>query len=187
MTRTTNTAPASVRLARWYLAAVGALLLGVSLVTVASHVALAAQGVTLVFSQEQMDDVAGAIEPAPADGAGPGAAPDPVPAEEAVGGVQYVDVAAIGLTMLGGALAAAGALMLLRRSRWSVALGLAAVAVTAAVGLLPAWIGIWAMNFYAEVDLGQAIPFLVVSGVLVALSLACAVAIWRHRVLLGPA
>ena len=77
--------------------------------------------------------------------------------------------------------------MLTRRSRWSVPLGLAAVAVTAAVGLIPASIGVWAADFYAMVDLGQVLPLLLVSGLLVAASVAAAIAIWRHRAVLGSA
>lgn len=183
MTRTHDSIPTSVRLARWYLAAVAVLLLGVTAVTIASHAALALGGITLVFSQAEMDEMGPRIGPAPEQGE-PGA-PEPIPAEEATGGVQYVDVTSIALTLVGGAVAAAGALMLSRRSPWSVPLGLAAVVVTAIVGLVPASIGIWAADYYAMVDLAQVIPFLVVSALLVAMSLAAAVAIWRHRELVA--
>jgi hypothetical protein len=188
MTQTTGPSPTSVRLTRWYLAAAAALLLGIVVVTVAGHASLAAQDVTLVFSQAEMDEVGALIGPAPEEGAGdPGASPTPIPPEETVGGTQYVDLTSLGLTLLGGIVAAAGAWMLTRRSSWSVPLGLAAVAVTAAVGLIPAAIGVWAADFYAMVDLGQVLPFLLVSGLLVAGSVAAGVAIWRHRAVLGPA
>jgi hypothetical protein len=186
MTGTHDTIPTSVRLARWYLAAVAALLLGVTAVTIASHVALAAGGTTLVFSQDEMQRAEAPIGPAPEEGDGRGAAPEPIPADEATGSVQYVDVIGIALTFLGGGVVAAGALMLARRSRWSVPLGLAAVGVTALVGLVPASVGIWAADYY-RVDLAQVLPFLLVSALLVALSLAAAVAIWRHRVVVGAA
>lgn len=175
-----------MRLARWYLAAVAVLLLGLTAVTIASHVALAAGGTTLVFSQAEMQGVEGPIGPAPEQGDGQGAAEEPIPAEEATGSVQYVDAIGIALTFLGGVVAAAGALMLSRRSRWSVPLGLAAVGVTAIVGLFPASIGIWAADYY-RVDLAQVLPFLVVSALLMAISLAAALAIWRHRAAVGAA
>ncbi len=189
MTSTTDAIPTSVRLARWYLAGIAALLLGIVIVTVASHASLAAQGITLVFSQAEMDEGDAPIGPAPEEGPAsePDASPSPLPPEETVGGTQYVDLTSLGLTLLGGIVAATGARMLTRRSRWSVPLGLAAVAVTAAVGLIPASIGVWAADFYEMVDLGQVLPFLLISGLLVAASAAAAIAIWRHRALLGQA
>jgi hypothetical protein len=188
MTQTTGSIPTSVRMTRWYLVAVAALLLGMVTVTVVNYVSLAAQGITLVYTQAEMDEVGAPIGPAPEEGAGdPGASPSPIPPEEAVGGIQYVDLTGLGLTLLGGLVAAAGAWMLTRRSRWSVPLGLAAVAVTAAVGLIPASIGVWAAGYYAMGDLAQVLPFLVFSGLLVAGSVTAAIAIWRHRALLGPA
>jgi hypothetical protein len=188
MTQTTGPLPTSVRLTRWYLAAVAALLLGIVTVTVANYASLATQGITLVYSQAEMDEDDAPIGPAPEEGAGdPGASPSPMPPEETVGGMQYVDLIGLGLALLGGLVAAAGAWMLTRRSRWSVPFGLAAVAVTAAVGLIPVSIGVWAADYYAMGDLGQVLPFLLVSGLLVAGSVAAAVAIWRHRAMLGPA
>ena len=186
MTRTHASIPTSVRVARWYLVAVAVLLLGMTAVTIANHAALALGGTSLVFSQAEMDDAEAPIGPAPEQGDEPGTAPEPIPPEEATGGVQYVDITSIALTLLGGVVAAAGAVMLSRRSRWSVPLGLAAVIVTGIVGLFPASIGVWAADYYM-VDLAQVLPFLVVSAFMVAISLAAAVAIWRNRTALGAA
>lgn len=173
------------RFAQAYLGIVGLLLLAIGGVTIASHLGGALGGITLVFSQEAMDGD-GAPGPAPTEGDGTSATPPPIPANEAVGGVQFVDIPSIVLTLAGGAIAAAGALLLDRRSRWSVPLGLAGSAVAAVVGLFPALIGIWAADFYGMSSPGEVLPFLLASVAFVAAAGACAVSVWRRRHELGP-
>jgi len=166
-----ETAPAGLRIARWYLAAVAALLLGIGSVTVIGHVAQAMAGVTLVFSQDEMQEES----------------PQVVLADETTGGLQFVDLPSLAVTLVAGALAAAGAVALFRRTRWALPLGLAASAVAAGIGLIPAAIGLWAANYYALVDLVAVTPFLALSAVLVAAALFCGIAVWRFRQALTPA
>ena len=168
----TNTvaAPAGLRLARWYLAAVAALLLGIAALTIASYVAAALTGTTLVFSQEEMD-----AEPALV-----------IPADEATGATQFVDLPSLALTTAAGAVAALGAGALFRRGRLALPLGIAAAVVTAGVGLLPAILGLWAVNYYALVDLASASPLLIISAALVLASVLSGLAVWRSRRVLSP-
>jgi len=162
--------------------AVAVLLLAIAAMTTFGHATAAMGGSTLVFDQRDMGDAGG---PAPAAGDD---APEPPPLspDATTGGSQYVDLPGLAMTMAGGAVAAAGALFLHRRSRWSVPLGLAAMAVTAAVGLFPAALGVWAANFYGNGIDASVIPYLAVSGILSGAAILGAVAIWRHRRLLSP-
>ena len=187
----TEAAPAGLRIARWYLAAAAALLLGMAAITILTHVGQALSGTTLVFSQEDMSE-GGAVGPAPAEGDVVGPAPaegDEAPASPAgpTGSTQFVDLPSLALTIGAGTIAAAGAIALFRRSRWAVPLGLAATAVAVGVGLIPASIGLWALDYYALGDLGQVAPFLVISAALVTAALLCAVAVWRARPTPAPA
>jgi len=175
MNTNTRSVPAGLRIARWYLAVVAALLLGVATVTIVGHLSQGAAGTTLVFSQDAMGDE-GAIGPAPAIGEEPVA-----PVGETTGSTQYVDLPSLFLTIAGGAIAAFGAIALLRRSRWAVPFGLAASAVAAGVGLIPAAIGLWAMHYSAMVDFGQTAPFFVMSAGLVVAAVLCGLAVWRSR------
>lgn len=173
-----------LRVARWYLAAVAVLLLGITVTTIVSHAAQAAQGITLVFSQEEMrGGGGGGIGPAPTEGDATGPS---LPPEATTGGMQYVDVPSLGLTLAGGVMAAAAAIALFRRSRWAVPLGLAGAGVAAGVGLIPASIGLWAAEYYGTAS-GEVAPFLVVSAGLVLLALLCALAIWQGRAALRRA
>jgi len=172
-------AGAGLRFARAYLAVVGLLLLVIGTVTIVGHVARGLDGITLVFSQEAVEEVGG-IGPAPTEGEDP-SSPPPVPADETVGGVQFVDLPSLALTLAGGGIATAGALVLGRRTPWSVPLGLAGAAVAVVVGLFPAALGIWAANFYGGSSVGQLLPYLLVSAVFVAAAIACAIAVWRRR------
>lgn len=175
-------APAGLRIARWYLAAVAALLLGIGAVTIVGHVAQAAAGTALVFSQEEMR-VEGAIGPAPTAGE----APPAVPEAQASGSTQFVDLPSLALTLAAGAVAAAGAGALFRRTRFALPLGIAASAVAAGAGLIPAAIGLWAVDYYALVDLASVMPLLVMSAVLVTAAALTALAVWRSRRILAPA
>jgi hypothetical protein len=175
MTGYATDAGAGLRFARVYLAVVGLLLLVIGTVTIVGYVARGPDGSTLVFSREA----------APTEGEDP-SSPPPVPADEAVGGgAQFVDLPSLALTLAGGGIATAGALLLGRRTPWSVPLGLAGAAVAAAVGLFPAALGIWAANFYGGSSGGQLLPYLLVSllvsAVFVAAAIACAIAVWRRR------
>jgi len=166
MTNSRTAAPAGLNVARWYLAAVAVIVLGIAAVTILSHVGAAMSGTTLVFSQEGMRT---------------GGAIGPIPGGEATGSMQYVDVTSLVLTVAVGAALAAGAIALFRRSRWFMPLGLLASAVAAGIGLVPAAIGLWAMDFYALVDLAAVAPLLVISALLVFAAMLCALAIWRAR------
>jgi hypothetical protein len=183
MTGHATDAGAGLRFARVYLAVVGLLLLVIGTVTILGHVARGLEGITLVFSQEAVDEVGG-MGPAPTEGADR-SSPPPVPADETVGGVQFVDLPSLALTLAGGGIATAGALVLGRRTPWSVPLGLAGAAVAVVVGFFPAALGIWAANFYAGSSDGQLLSYLLVSllvsAVLVAAAIACAIAVWRRR------
>jgi hypothetical protein len=181
MANRTDSTPISIRLVIWYLAAVGLLLLAIGLATIVSHAMLAAGGTTLVYSQEAMGDGDG-IGPAPMAGED---AP-PVPADQATGGMQYVDLPALALVIAGGAIAAAGAIALVRRGQWAVPLGLAGAAVAAVVGSIPAAIGIWAADLYA-IGIDGAMWFLVVSAALVLVAVLAGVSVWRHRGALAAA
>jgi hypothetical protein len=165
-------------------AAVATLLLGITVVTVAGHAAQAMAGTVLVFSQDDMRNAEGVPGPAPMQG-DPGATP--LPAEGTVGATQFVDIGSIALTLAGGLIAGAGAIMLARRSRWSVPLGLAGMAVVAIVGAFPALLGIWAASFYGMTSAGQLVPYLAVSAVPVGAAIAGMAMIWRQRAAIGPA
>jgi hypothetical protein len=187
---TNHVDPTSVgfRLARWYLAAVAILLLGIAASTIVTYASQALTGTDLVFRQEDMVGDGG-IGPAPAEGEAPapGEEPPAEPPDDAGGGVQYVDLASLALLLAGGIVAAAGAVALFRRSSLGVPLGLAASIVAGVVGLFPASVGIWAADYYAEVDLLQAVPFIAVSVMLVLAAVLCGVAIWRQRTALASA
>ena len=188
----TEAAPAGLHIARWYLAAVAVLLLGVAAVTITTHLSQALTGTTLVFSQDDMRE-GGGIGPAPVEegGIGPapveGEAPPSSPAEPVTGSTQFVDLPSLALTIGGGVVAAADAVALFRRTRWAVPLGLAAAAVALGVGLIPVSIGLWAVDYYALGDLGQVAPFLAISVALLTAALLCGVAVWRSRSALAPA
>lgn len=171
-------APAGLRVARWYLSAVAVFLIGVAAVTIVGHVGQAIGGTTLVFSQ---DDIQGSGAPGPAPAPAEGEAPAALSPEEASGSLHVVDVSGIALTVGAGAVLAIGAIALFRRARWAVPLGLAASAVAVGIGLLPAAIGVWAMDFYAMVDLSDAAPLFMISAALVTAALLSAFAIWRSR------
>ncbi len=179
MTGHATDAGTGLRLARAYLAAVGLLLLVIGTVTIVGHVASGLDGITLVFSQDAVEEVGG-IGTAPTGGEDP-SSPAPVPAHETFGGVQFVDLPSLALTLAGGGITTAGALVLGRRTPWSVPLGLAGAAIAAVVGLFPAALGIWAANFYGGLSFGELLPYLLVSAVFVAASIACAIAVWRRR------
>ncbi len=163
-------------LMRWYIGLVGLLLLSIVLATVANYVSQAAAGTTLVFSQEDMAAGGGGIGPAPMEGE-----PSGLPPEQTIGSTQYVDLPSIGLTLVGGLIAIAGAVMLGRRSRWSLPLALAGAGVAVIVGLFPASLGVWAMGYYGMGSVGSVVPYLAVSAVLSGTALAGAWAIWRNR------
>jgi hypothetical protein len=177
----TEAAPAGLHIARWYLAAVAVLLLGMAAVTITTHLSQALTGTTLVFSQDDMRE-GGGIGPAPVEGE----APPSDPAEPMTVSTQFVDLPSLALTIGGGAVAAAGAVALFRRTRWAVPLGLAAAAVALGVGLIPASIGLWAVDYYALGDLGQVAPFFAISVALLTAALLCGVAVWRSRSALAP-
>lgn len=163
--------------------AAAVLLFAWSAVTIASHVAAAASGLTLIFSQEAMDDPG--VGPAPTEGQqGPGS--EGLRPDETIGGNQYVDVPALALGVSGGAIAVAGAIWLTRRSRWSVPLGLAGMAVAAIVGSMPAVLGLSLADTY-RLGIGEVSGLLVVGFGLAGVALAGALAIWRHRPAIGPA
>ena len=165
--------------------AVAILLLGIAIVTVAGHVSQAMAGTVLVFSQDEVGNAEGGLGPAPIEG-DPDATPDPLPAE-GTGATQFVDLTSMALTLAGGLTAGAGAIMLGRRSRWSVPLGLAGMAVVAIVGAFPALLGIWAASFYGMTSPSQLLPYLAVSAVLVGAAFAGMAMIWRQRAAIGPA
>lgn len=175
MTHHTIDAGAGLGFARAYLAVVGLLLLVIGTVTIVGYVSSGLDGITLVFSQEAVDEVGG-IGPAPTEGEDP-SSPSPLPADETVGGVQFVDLPSLALTLAGGGIAIAGALLLGRRTPWSVPLGLAGTAVAAVVGLFPAMLGL----AYGGSSVGQLLPYLLVSAVFVAAAIACAIAVWSRR------
>jgi hypothetical protein len=166
-------------------AATGALLLGIALVTVAGHVTAALTGTSLVFSQEEMDRDGG-LGPAPIQG-DPDASTDPLPADETVGSSRYVDVVSIGLTVAGGLVGAAGAVLLGRRSRWSVPAAAAGMVVAGIVGAVPALVGIWAASFYGTTSSAEIVALVGLSAVLVGLAVLALVTIWRNRAAIGPA
>lgn len=165
--------------------AVATLLLGIALVTIGGHVSQAMAGTTLEFSQDELGNPEDAIGPAPVQG-DPEESPRPLP-PDTVGSTQYVDLVSIGLTLAGGLIAGAGAVMLGRRSRWSVPLGLAGMGVAGVVGAGPAVLGIWAASFYGMTSAGQLVPYLGVSAVIIGLAVAGAATIWRQRAAIGPA
>jgi hypothetical protein len=175
MTGHATDAGAGLRFARAYLAVVGLFLLVIGTVTIVGYVARGLDGITLVFSQEAVEEVGG-IGPEPTEGEDP-SSPQPVPADETVGGVQFVDLPSLALTLAGGGITTAGALVLGRRTPWSVPLGLAGAAVAVVVGLFPATLGL----AYGGSSFGQLLPYLLVSAVLVAAAIACAIAVWRRR------
>ncbi len=175
MTGHATDAGAGLRFVRAYLAVVGLLLLVIGTATIVGHVASGLDGITLVFSQEAVEEVGG-IGPEPTEGEDPSALP-PVPADETVGGMQFVDLPSLALTLAGGGIATAGAIILGRRTPWSVPLGLAGAAVAVVVGLFPAALG----SFYGGSSVGQLLPYLLVSAVFVAAAIACAIAVWRRR------
>lgn len=166
--------------------ATATLLLGIGLVTIAGHATQAMAGTALVFSQDDMGDPQDAVGPAPVQG-GPEASPQQSPPETTVGSTQYVDLVSIGLTLVGGLTAGAGAVMLHRRSRWSVPLGMAGMVVAGVVGAVPAIVGVWAASYYGMASPGQLVPYLGISAVLVGLALAGLAMIWRHRAAIAPA
>lgn len=184
MTTHVEAAPAGLRIARWYLAAVAVFLLGMAAITVVTYVGLATGGTTLVFSQ---DDMQGSGAPGPAPAPAAGEEPAPVQAEEPSGSMQFVDVPDLAVNIAAGAVVAVGVVALYRRSRWAVPLGLAASAVAVGVGLLPAAIGVWAMDYYAMADFRGVAPFFVISAALVPAALLSALAIWTNRPALAPA
>lgn len=165
--------------------ATATLLLGIAFVTIAGHASQAMAGTTLVFSQDDMGNAGDALGPAPVQG-DPEAEPQPLPPETA-GSTQYVDLLSLGLTVAGGLIAGAGAVMLGRRSRWSVPLGMAGMVVAGVVGAGPAILGLWAASFYGMTSPGQLVPYLGVSAVLVGLAVIGLVTIWTHRAAIGPA
>lgn len=176
----TRQLPRSVRIARLALGLVAAALLAWVGVTVASYVGAGLGGTTLVFSQEDAERWAG---PAPVEGeTGVGGG---IPADEAVGAMQYVDVLPLALTLLGGLVAGAGAGLLPRRSRWSVPAGLAGMGVATVVGFFPALLGLSLMDIY-RLGLADISGFLVAGVALAAAASVGSAVVWRHRRELEP-
>lgn len=172
--------PRSIVIVRLALGATAALLLAWVAITAASHVGAGLSGTTLVFTREDLETSGG---PAPMEG-DPGVGPG-LSEADTVGGIQYVDVPPLALTVVGGLVAAAGAWLLPRGSRWSVPAALAGMAVATAVGLFPALIGASLMDIY-RLELADIAIFLVVGAALAAAGLVGMAAVWRHRREIGP-
>lgn len=164
-----------IRAARGYVAAVGAVLIAIALVSAGGYAVQAASGFRLVFSQEEMQ--AAPYGPAPTFGdlAPPPPGEGPAPPDEGFSGQQYVDLRTMAIPLVLGGFALAAAVATYRPGRRWTVVTLAGALAALLASVYPAFTAI-ALASYYRMPVADVVPLLAITSLP---AIAGAAAGWR--------